>query len=296
MEWDEPQSLSEVSLHIDNTRDEPHATSKITLSAGPEPGYLTEIATMDVALKEAGWLTLRCRDGGEGSALPRDTKCVQIELANHKEKETVRVRGFKAFAASEPLTEGEAAESPGELSRRLVSESVAATFHHLAGEVFGDMLADGSSGAPPGEEEKEEERAPEASTRLVRVGSHLREHVVSECRTRAGVILRPFLRLCLLVVLSPVSLRYPSSEQQYSHSIPPDPRAILTSGQSEINLSAISTPCMGLKNPCTARTAASFMPPPATRHTHHPHPPSQLAVTTSTALGICPAPLTPPLP
>ena len=72
------------------------------------------------------------------------------------------------------------------LEKRLVSEKVASAFHHLAGEIFGSMLT--GSGIKGGMEEEatDEEGHPamgdmdEAEPcQLVRVGSHLREHVVA---------------------------------------------------------------------------------------------------------------------
>ena len=165
------------------------------------------MATRVVGVKEAGWLTLRC------PAVAQETKCIQVVLTNHKatnctdhesrytksnpngqEKETVRVRGLRVYGP--PEESPESPETPAELSKRLLSESVAATFHHLAKEVFGEMLTeiDGGSHPSPIEREREEDRASEAGThkdtasgthKLVRVGSHLREHVVALLFDRA---------------------------------------------------------------------------------------------------------------
>lgn len=95
---------------------------------------MQELCSRSVEAKEAGWVTIAAPEAIEG------TRCVMVELANYKGKETVRVRGIKVLGAPEaPLDErpqsppgspapassgGTAEERGNDSERKLISEEV----------------------------------------------------------------------------------------------------------------------------------------------------------------------------
>jgi len=103
IDFPEGSDLREISLHLDNMRDAAHSVAKISVSVGPKIDYMSEICEIEIKAKENGWISfpltgLLNKKARESSDAEKEV--VQLSFTNAKDKETVRVRGLKAFSVS----------------------------------------------------------------------------------------------------------------------------------------------------------------------------------------------------